>query len=134
TTRPGATGAWTARCMINSCIGRPETKENLMRRLYPLCLSLTLLSAGGAALAQPASSAPSAAPEPQTIALAFDRIDIQRVAQTLTERTKKSVLLDGSVEPTLVVTATGSAKTLDEALDRLLKPLGLVWKKVYVAK
>jgi hypothetical protein len=103
-----------------------------MARLCPLCLSLTLLTAGRALTAPQAT--PPTAPAPATISLAFDRIDIQRVAQTLTEQTHKSVLLDASVQPTTVVTSTGGAKTLEEALNQLTKPLGLVWKKVYVTK
>src|SRR5207247_10479942 len=71
---------------------------------------------------------------PQTIALEFDRIEIQRVAQSLSERTHKTVLLDGTVKSSLPVTASGSARTVEEALDRLTKPLGLTWKKVYVMK
>ena len=107
-----------------------------MKRLRPLCFSLALVALGGRAPAQPVSPPPAAAatPEARNISLEFDRIEIQRVAQNLSERTHKSVLLDGTVKPTLPVTLTGSAKTVEEALDQLTKPLGLTWKKVYVMK
>src|SRR5713101_2772697 len=107
-----------------------------MKRLRPLCLCLALLALAGRAPAQPISppSAAAATPEAQTIALEFDRIEIQRVAQSLTERTHKRILLDGTVKPTMPVTFTGSAKSVEEALDQLTKPLGLTWKKVYVTK
>ena len=107
-----------------------------MKRVRPLCLCLVLVVLAGRALAQPISppSAAAATPEAQTLALEFDRIEIQRVAQTLSERTHKNVLLDGTVKPTLPVTLTGSAKSVEEALDQLTRPLGLTWKKVYVMK
>jgi ABC-type dipeptide/oligopeptide/nickel transport system ATPase component len=101
------------------------------RRLF-LCLAL--LAAAGRAPAQPAISQAPAPAEAKPIALEFDRIDIQRVAQSLSERAHRSVLLDSTVKPTVSVTASGSAKTIEEALDRLTKPLGLVWKKIYVMK
>jgi ABC-type dipeptide/oligopeptide/nickel transport system ATPase component len=107
-----------------------------MKRLNRFCVCLALLALGGRAPAQPAAhSTPAAkATEAQTIALEFDRIEIQRVAETLSERTHKSVLLDSTVKSTLPVTLTGSAKTIEEALDQLSRPLGLIWKKIYVMK
>jgi ABC-type dipeptide/oligopeptide/nickel transport system ATPase component len=107
-----------------------------MKRLRPLCLFLALLAPAGRASAQPISppSVAPATPEAQTIALEFDRIEIQRVAQSLTERTHRSILLDGTVKPALPVSLTGSAKSVEEALDQLTKPLGLTWKKVYIPK
>lgn len=125
-----------------------------MKPLSQFFLCLALLGVGGTAPAEPGppnrppgaaapprGGAPAGAPRPAAsspvavpIALEFDRIEIQRVAQTLSERTHRSVLLDGSVQPALPVTATGTAKTLEEALDQLTRPLGLAWKKVYVAK
>src|SRR2546425_4637782 len=103
-----------------------------MKHLSPLAHCIALLAAGSSAFAQ--SPPQSTAPGAQAVVLEFDRIEIQRVAQTLSERTHKNVLLDGTVKATLPVTASGSAKTMEEALDRLTKPLGLVWKKVYVMK
>jgi hypothetical protein len=105
----------------------------MMNHLRLLMLSFALMTTGHAALAQAPRPAPPAA-DPQPIALEFDRIEIQRVAQSLTERTHKSVLLDGSVKGSLPVTASGSARTMEEALEKLTGPLGLTWKKVYVLK
>jgi ABC-type dipeptide/oligopeptide/nickel transport system ATPase component len=115
---------------------QPDEKENCMKCLSLVCVCLTLLALGGRTLAQPAAnSTPAAkAPEAQTIALEFDRIEIQRVAESLSERTHKSVLLDSTVKSTLPVTLASSAKTIEEALDRLTLPLGLTWKKIYVMK
>lgn len=98
-----------------------------------LMLSLALFGVGAAAFAQPAPP-PSPAPAHQTIALEFDKIEIQRVAQSLTERTHKTVLLDSSVKQSLSVSSSGSAGTIEEALDRLIRPMGLTWKKIYVMK
>src|SRR5712672_3421281 len=105
------------------------TEENWMKLYRLLSLCLLLVAWGGKTLAQPvAGPAPSAsASDSQPIALEFDRIEIQRVAQSLSERTHKSVLLDGSVKASLPVTASGSARTMEEALDLLTKPLGLAW-------
>jgi hypothetical protein len=105
-----------------------------MKRLTLLCLCLALPGPPGPSAAQPAPGRAPSDAQAQPIVLEFDRIDIQRVAQNLSERTQKNVVLDGSVKQTLPVTSTGSARTLEEALDRLTKPLGLVWKKVYVTR
>src|SRR5437867_288132 len=104
-----------------------------MMPLRTLTLSLALLTVGTTGFAQTPRPA-SPAPETQTIALQFDKIDIQRVARSLTEHTHKSVLLDGSVKVSLLVSSSGNAATMEEALDRLTKPLGLTWKKVYLMK
>jgi len=113
--------------------GPSQTKETLMIHRRALLLSLALFSVGAAGFAQPtpASAPPSGQ---QTIALEFDKIEIQRVAQSLTERTHRSVLLDSSVKLSLPVSSSGSAPTMEQALDRLTKPLGLTWKKIYVMK
>jgi hypothetical protein len=104
-----------------------------MKPLHAPLLALTLLAAPSVTFAQPPRPAP-AATATQAIALEFDRIEMQRVAQSLTERTHRNVLLDGTVKKSLPVTFSGSAQTVEEALDRLTKPLGLTWKKVYVMK
>jgi hypothetical protein len=104
-----------------------------MKHPLALTLSLALLAAGTGSFAQTNRPAPPA-PEAQSIVLEFDRIEIQRVAQTLTERTRRNVFLDGTVKGSLPVSSSGSARTMEEALDHLTKPLGLTWKKVYVMK
>jgi hypothetical protein len=104
-----------------------------MKPMHVPTLALALLTVGSAAFAQSPRPAPAATAN-QTIALQFDRIEIQRVAQSLTERTHRNVFLDGSVKKSLPVTFSGNAATVEEALDRLTKPLGLTWKKIYVMK
>jgi hypothetical protein len=100
--------------------------------MLTLALGLIALAGGGRSDAAAAPTPP--APGSPPLVLEFDRIELQRVAQTLTERGKKSVLLDATVKPTTSVSSSGTAATVEEALDRITKPLGLTWKKVYVPK
>jgi hypothetical protein len=93
---------------------------------------LLLLTCGAAGAQTPPASPASAPAKPAPIVLHYDRATLASVARDLAGRAGRSIVLDSTAKPNTPVTVEGEAATLDEALTRVVGPLGLTWRKIYL--